>query len=197
MNQWWQMWRGYFTPDDCERIKTLGMSYRPQEGTIGHGGTSKVDNHFRRSTIRWVDRSRHNEDHAWLFHKVDHVFQASNANAFNFNIAYFNDLQFTEYAENNEGKYDWHEDLTWTSNKPMQRKLSFVAQLTPPEAYTGGNLQLDTGIMGGKDMAPGESDLRSLGTVIVFPSFLRHRVTPVESGIRHSLVSWCLGSPFT
>ena len=31
------------------------------------------------------------------------------------------------------------------------------------------------------------------GSVIVFPSFHRHRVTPVTSGIRHSLVTWVEG----
>ena len=197
MNQWWQMWRGYFSPADCERIKNIGLSYSPQEGTIGHGsGSSKVDNAFRRSTIRWIDRSAHDEDHAWLFHKVEHAFKSSNANAFNFNLSWFRDIQFTEYAANNSGKYDWHEDLTWTTAEPMQRKLSLVVQLTEPSLYTGGELQLDPSAVGGESMVPEAAQLKELGTLIVFPSFLRHRVTPVEDGIRHSLVSWYLGNPF-
>ena len=31
------------------------------------------------------------------------------------------------------------------------------------------------------------------GSIIVFPSFVEHRVTPVTEGIRYSLVSWFVG----
>ena len=34
------------------------------------------------------------------------------------------------------------------------------------------------------------------GSVIVFPSFIEHRVTPVTKGIRYSLVAWFVGQPF-
>ena len=34
------------------------------------------------------------------------------------------------------------------------------------------------------------------GSVIVFPSFVWHRVKPVTKGVRYSLVMWNLGYPF-
>jgi PKHD-type hydroxylase len=34
------------------------------------------------------------------------------------------------------------------------------------------------------------------GTVIVFPSYIVHRVRPVTKGIRYSLVVWFCGEPF-
>jgi predicted 2-oxoglutarate/Fe(II)-dependent dioxygenase YbiX len=34
------------------------------------------------------------------------------------------------------------------------------------------------------------------GTVTVFPSFVWHRVKPVTSGTRYSLVNWHQGRPF-
>jgi hypothetical protein len=34
------------------------------------------------------------------------------------------------------------------------------------------------------------------GSIIVFPSFLWHRVKPVTRGVRYSLVLWHLGYPF-
>ena len=34
------------------------------------------------------------------------------------------------------------------------------------------------------------------GSIIVFPSFLQHRVAPITKGIRYSLVAWFLGPPF-
>ena len=34
------------------------------------------------------------------------------------------------------------------------------------------------------------------GTIIVFPSYLVHRVKPVVKGTRYSLVVWFCGEPF-
>jgi PKHD-type hydroxylase len=37
---------------------------------------------------------------------------------------------------------------------------------------------------------------REKGTVIMFPSYLLHRVTPVTKGVRKSLVLWVGGTTF-
>jgi PKHD-type hydroxylase len=34
------------------------------------------------------------------------------------------------------------------------------------------------------------------GTVLIFPSFLMHRVTPVTKGTRKALVFWTGGEPY-
>ena len=34
------------------------------------------------------------------------------------------------------------------------------------------------------------------GSIVVFPSFVWHRVKPVTKGTRHSLVMWSIGAPF-
>ena len=34
------------------------------------------------------------------------------------------------------------------------------------------------------------------GSIVIFPSYLWHRVTPVTKGVRYSLVIWNLGYPF-
>ena len=34
------------------------------------------------------------------------------------------------------------------------------------------------------------------GSIIVFPAFMEHRVTPVTRGTRYSLVTWFVGPPF-
>ena len=39
--------------------------------------------------------------------------------------------------------------------------------------------------------------LRQKGTVIVFPSFLQHRVTEITEGQRHALVGWREGKQWT
>lgn len=195
MNQWWQLWEAYFSPEECAKIIELGMARDPREASIGHGATSVTDSHVRRSTVRWLDRR--SLDTMWVMDQLEHAFQVANTNAFQFDLTYFKEIQFTEYTGQQEGKYDWHEDLNWTRAVPSRRKLSIVVQLSSPDKYRGGLLELDTNMAGsGEGMTPSERQIRGQGTVIVFPSFLRHRVTPVTEGTRHSLVSWYEGPPF-
>lgn len=195
MNQWWQLWGSYFTPDECEKIVDIGLKRQVVEGTIGHGSdTNTVDENFRRSKVRWLDRR--DDDVQWLMQKMDHAFQYANCNAFQFALTYFKDVQFTEYNADVEGKYDWHEDITWTQRSPTRRKLSFVAQLSSPQDYSGGDLEIDKDTVGGANQLPKAEELKRQGTVFVFPSFLRHRVLPVTKGVRYSLVSWYEGPAF-
>ena len=103
--------------------------------------------------------------------------------------------------------YDWHCD-SW--DKPYQnpgpdlgkiRKLSMTCQLTDGSEYQGGELEFDfrnydphlrnkkTHIIQAKEILP-------KGSIVVFPSFVWHRVKPVTKGTRYSLVMWNLGYPF-
>jgi PKHD-type hydroxylase len=67
------------------------------------------------------------------------------------------------------------------------RKISLVVQMSDPEDYEGGSLELNTG-------GPIVEPTKTKGSVIIFPSYLLHRVTPVTSGLRKSLVLWAGGS---
>ena len=195
MNQWWQLWEQYFSGEECTEIVRLGLQREPSEASVGHGGVGHSDPKIRRSTVRWLDRRE--EDVEWIMRKMEHAFRTANCNAFQFDLTYFKEIQFTEYTGQQEGKYDWHEDLSWTVAQPSRRKLSMVVQLSDPDDYTGGLLELDTKMAGEeKGMVPSVRQMRGQGTLVVFPSFLKHRVTPVLKGTRHSLVSWYEGPPF-
>ncbi len=93
-------------------------------------------------------------------------------------------LQFTEYNEG--GLFHWHVD----DGAPgvISRKLSFTLQLSDPRAYEGGDLE----IWG----STRTTCSRERGTLICFPSYTLHRVTPVTRGVRRSLVVWVTGPPF-
>src|SRR4029077_9447880 len=93
-------------------------------------------------------------------------------------------LLYCEYPE--RGHFDWHidcgEGLTST------RKISLSAQLSDASEYEGGGLEF---------AVHGElRGARRLGTVVAFPAFLHHRVTPVSRGIGRSLVAWAHGPIF-
>ena len=40
------------------------------------------------------------------------------------------------------------------------------------------------------------TEIGAKGSIVVFPSFVFHRVRPVITGTRYSLVCWNLGKPF-
>jgi PKHD-type hydroxylase len=113
----------------------------------------------------------------------------ANKENFGFALNNFYELQYTEYHSREHGFYDWHQDVLWLQPTESQRKISVSVQLSDDDEYEGGDFEFH------KDI-PQPSDIRSRGTVIVFPSFLYHRVTEVTKGERKSLVAWYEGSNF-
>ena len=146
--------------------------------------------HNRKSNLRWIPQTTSSK---WLYTELKTIINYANDNFFGFDITnYDENIQFTEY--NNGGKYDWHRDMILDSSfNPIVRKLSIVIQLSSPQEYIGGILQLKQ-IEEEKDFI--SSVPRQLGYITVFPSFMLHKVTQVVGGNRKSLVWWVGGSPF-
>ena len=76
------------------------------------------------------------------------------------------------------------------------RKISMTVNLNNPQDYEGGNLKFDLGPHFKGERFKVFDDMRTQGSVIIFPSFMYHCVTPVTSGTRFSLVLWLLGKPW-
>jgi len=90
-------------------------------------------------------------------------------------------------------------DGHYTENLEMVgkiRKLSVTINLTSPKNYKGGNLRFDFGPHADIKRYHTCKEILPRGSIIVFPSFEYHQVTPVTEGTRYSLVAWCLGRPF-
>jgi len=96
------------------------------------------------------------------------------------------EMQFTEYHASEGGKYDWHHDVDWNNNSGIDRKLSLTVQLSDPSDYDGGDFEFS-------EVEQLPTSAKQQGTVMVFPSYLAHRVTPVTRGVRRSLVAWFSG----
>lgn len=75
------------------------------------------------------------------------------------------------------------------------RKLSMTVSLNDSKEYSGGNLRFDLGPHR-KDRYHTCKEIRPQGSIVVFPSYMYHQVTPVTRGTRYSLVAWNLGKPF-
>jgi PKHD-type hydroxylase len=169
-----------FKNEELNDIVKLGLSEELVTGAIAQGKQDNAIRDCRRRNI-WPHEA------PWLMRRLQDVVSYSNANNFGFNLDGFAEgLQFTEYNAPH-GKYEYHIDQIIGG---IVRKLTVVVQLSNPEDYEGGDLQLQLG------HAEPFTFPRDRGMVIMFPSFYLHRVTPVTRGTRYSLVGWVTGKQF-
>jgi PKHD-type hydroxylase len=132
----------------------------------------------RVSSIRWIS-SPEIKDLLWSY------VRRANYDAFNVDVDNNCEVQYTEYHASAGGHYDWNQDVHWNGQADNDRKISVTVQLSDADNYQGGNFEFDE--------LKTNADFRSKGTVLVFPSYIRHRVLPVSSGVRQSLVAWFKG----
>jgi PKHD-type hydroxylase len=167
---------GIFSAQECQRIMGLSGHRRQRAGTMMYARPN-----IRKSTIAWIDVR---EDSQWLYEKVWKTFQAVNR-WFQFDLfGLVDEIQFARYGPGDS--FGWHLDTG--GGQTSTRKLSMSVQLCDGDEYVGGDLELCA--------CPQLDPRRRRGTIIVFPSFLAHQVTPVTRGKRCSLVAWAHGPPF-
>lgn len=170
-----------FTDDELDTLIKMANKLPKQSGLVGTGDTSTQSDH-RKSEISWIPQ---NDDFLWIYERITELSMAANAQMWNFDLwGYQDDLQYTVY-NGGGGHYDWHTDV---GPGMSNRKLSCVIQLSDPKDYEGGVLEINNGNI---IQIPKER-----GLVCFFASFTLHRVTPVTSGKRTSLVSWISGPNF-
>ena len=156
----------------------------------------------RNSQNAWIPT-----DH-WLGGFIWHYISRANRENFLYDLRCIDgeSMQYTQYGPGQF--YSWHNDAGLAchykpvtvgnrvegraqdfveENTELVRKLSFVLQLSDPDDYEGGNLQL-LDEAGKSYFAP-----RQRGTVVLFDSRTQHRVLPVTSGLRKSIVGWTVG----
>lgn len=176
-----------FTAAECDRIVALGLQRAGQQGEVQMPDTDSPTRlpSFRRSSLAWL---AHNAETTFIFERLQRIARQINDDAFKFDLAGFGEpLQFTRYEAGGD-YYTWHQDLG--PGRMSCRKLSMVLQLSDPAGYEGCELQL-------YDKGEPASLSRERGSLLVFPSYQLHRVTPLTKGLRYSLVSWIWGrEPF-
>jgi len=171
-----------FSVEEIDKIKEITKTYDMEDGNV----SGSIDYNYRKSNICWLPI---NEETLFIYDTVLKLVIDANNEMWKFNITNLKEeMQFTEYNEdpNEPGHYDWHMDV---GSGCGTRKLSVSIQLTDPLEYEGGDLEfmIHRSII----KAP-----REQGTVIMFPSYLTHRVTSVTKGRRNSLVFWLHGPSF-
>jgi len=205
-NHFWYF-KSAVPPRLCDEIINYALLKKDHMGRTGGVKDEKLSNkqikdikYRRDSNVVWLNDP-------WIYKELHPYIHKANKNAgWNFQWDTSEQLQFTKYKLNQY--YDWHQD---SFNKPFDkpntldhgkiRKLSMTCQLTDSSEYEGGELEFDF-----RDYDPPQRDedkhliqakqILSKGSIIVFPSFVWHRVKPVRKGVRYSLVMWNLGYPF-
>jgi predicted 2-oxoglutarate/Fe(II)-dependent dioxygenase YbiX len=105
-------------------------------GVFNLGNTNEPK---RISNIKWIHPTNDTKD---FYSFLESVIIKANKNSFNYDISYaLDDLQYTEYHFNQNGKYDWHQDSGYENNWAY-RKLSVTIQISDPSEYEGGDLEI-------------------------------------------------------
>ena len=146
---------------------------------------SSLDKSIRSSNISWLTSNDLNNE--WLFRRLTDIIFNINKNYFKFDLTAIQNLQYSIY--NVGGFYTDHVDATGLVSMTGSRKLSFSIMLTDPEEYAGGDLLL-------KDSFKPIKTTNKKGSIIFFPSYVLHEVTPVTKGTRKALVGWVMGPNF-
>ena len=175
MRQNWQMWSG-------------GVNHEIIDAIISEAGETQYASTFndsgsdvRTSRVSWLT------DHPWILDMLYQYADLANQAAFHTSLYKKADIQFTEYHGSEGGHYSWHHDIDWNRNDGLDRKLSITVQLSDPSEYEGGDFEFS------EVLSPDPQQSKARGTVLIFPSYLQHAVSPVTSGVRKSLVAWFEG----
>ena len=168
-----------FTEQELSYINNIVYNYNKNNINDGVALNNEKEE-FRKTDIKWIDFDYNTK---WIYDKLYNVATDLNNRYFNFEI---NQLEHFQYCTYKEGHYfKKHVDNVSIPNQG-QRKLTIILQLSDEKDYGGGELRLH-----GSDTPFVIS--KKKGTVVIFPSYVLHDVTPITKGERKVLVSWVLG----
>ena len=187
----WYYTVGALDKNTCDRIKNLAAHKWKK---------AQIDGYVLDENIRKSDCVAINEQ--WLFDMLYPYMQEANEKAgWKYDIRAAEKMQITRYKKgqyynfHKDGKGDHPSAYDKPDNKFLHghvRKLSMTVLLN--DNYEGGEFQF--AFYKEEKCGINTPEFNKIGSIIVFPSEMEHRVTPVTKGIRYSLVSWFVGPPF-
>ena len=198
-------------PEGCDNIikqlknKTDAGTHIKADGSVDSTDTSK-----RHSNIAWFN----DLDLQNTFRMFVDI--ANYECGWRYDLVDCEQLQFTVYDGTKKQHYGWHTDgqgCHFSARKAVQfhqpkelnlhftpqpnllgtvRKISLSAVLN--DNYEGGDL-LFRSLTENSEVQ--ETSIRpEKGDLVIFPSYIDHKVAPVTKGIRYSVVAWYGGPPF-
>ena len=166
--------------EDCKQAAIEYMNIVPEDATMGIK-SENIDHTQRNTTVRFASID------SWFGNKMFEYGKFANIECkWDFLIDNHEAVQYAEYGIGQ--KYNWHVDVFPLSGAPSDRKITVVCLMNDPSEFEGGLLQLRMY----QEFTP---ELK-MGSIIAFPSFLEHQVTPVTKGIRYTATMWLSGPRF-
>jgi PKHD-type hydroxylase len=204
LNHYWYF-SNALTPRFCDEVLQYGKKH--QEQLARTGGFDKEE--LSKKEIKNIKKKRDSHivwmNDKWIYKEIlPYVIEANKNAGWNFDFDWSENCQFTKYSPGQY--YGWHCD-SWAVpyNKPnflethgKIRKLSVTCSLSHPSEYEGGELEFNFNDpeKSKKQNIRKCTEILPRGSIVVFPSFVWHRVCPVKQGTRYSLVVWNLGYPY-
>ena len=203
----WYIFEGALDKKICNKIKRLARNNWEESGVdiskeitdeerkTGRKGDYKPDPKTRISDVAWITDQ-------WVYDTIWPFMQEANEKAgWGYHIKAAESMQITRYRKG--GFYNFHRDGNGDQlsayHNPQNafmhghvRKLSMTTLLSGN--YSGGEFQFAS--YAKEECSISTPEFNTVGSIVVFPSSMEHRVAPVMKGIRHSLVTWFLGPPF-
>lgn len=175
--------RDAFSHDEVERIKFLEKILTFTKGKVGPAQSE--DDTARDSKIAFMGP---NESTDWIYARLAGIVPKVNYDLFLLDVDQIEILQYTIYEATNEQHYEWHLDCH-ADYRDYDRKISGTLMLSDPSEYEGGELEII--VNGSPDKT--EKLKPEKGHIAFFSSAFPHKVHPVTSGTRKSIVFWVLG----
>ena len=190
-----------FTPEECNQIINTGLNdWKEEEAKIQKDKGGKIEQNFEddfdyRNTTLFIPP----EPDEWLFSKILGAIMHFNNHETGYqfhvqglaeppNLMRYQAANIDKHGK--PGHYDWHMDVG-PGKIPSMRKISYTLILNPDE-YEGGELTFHIG-RNFDEPFPGQDEA---GSMIIFPSYLVHKVKPITSGTRYAIVGWAHGNSF-
>jgi PKHD-type hydroxylase len=133
-----------------------------------------------------------NEGNSWIASRIAEIFIEVNSSFYHFEISNISEINFLRYI--NEG-LDWHNDNRdkdkYSKDRNLlqecrTRKMTMSVLLSSPDDFEGGKLEF----------IPDFEFSASQGSVVVYPAYVVHRVTPIKTGARYILIASAKGPTF-
>ncbi len=175
-------WDKEISHENCQKIISFGEGKGWDQATT-YGSEEKFQSldGARKSDIAWVEDQ-------WVYDLIWPYMMAANEQAgWKYDIVAAESCQVTRYIK--DGFYSWHRDGLGSHNEEHSKTRKLSMSIILNSDFEGGDFEI---FKDDPDKIPRFEE----GSVIVFPSFLKHRVTPVTKGVRYSLVTWFVGQPF-
>ena len=180
-----------FSKDELEKIIELNSKISLKDGDVSASDFDAI-------RVSKITHQNPNKNNQWIFDRLNQFIMQVNLDIFNYDLTGYEFYQYAEYDEKNAGHYEYHVDIMFNGlnlnfgvNNIETRKLSMTLLLNEPEIdFEGGEFYVKLG-------ADDENRVEfKAGRIILFPSYILHKVTPVTKGIRKSLVVWVTGPKF-